>query len=96
MQVCEQFVTDLKYVHYRLKPCFPDEFDVMQIYVSCYERLVIERIKMSLEIMREIVGTEPQAVLSFNKFVAECKDVQKELRVQLSNFVEVEFYLREF
>lgn len=49
-----------------------------------------------MDVMSSIVHQQPQAVLAFNKFVADCKDVQKELRIQLSNFAEVEFHLREF
>ena len=89
-------MADLKYVYYRVRPCFPPEFDVMQIYVHCYEQHVIDRIKNSMDVMRQIVETQPQAVLAFNKFVHDCKDVQKELRIQLQNFAEVEFHLREF
>ena len=74
LNVCEQCVTELKYVAYRVKPCFPPEFHVMSIYVQNYEECVMQRMDRIMDNMAEIVRTEPHAVLIFNKFVAICKD----------------------
>lgn len=76
LTVCEQFVTDLKYVAYRVQPCFPPEFHVLQLYVQCYEECVMQRMDLVMDSMVQIVNTEPQAVLTFNKFVAICKETQ--------------------
>ena len=51
LEVCEQFVLDLKYVAYRIKPCFPPEFKVMDLYVEAYESMVMERINNYLSSM---------------------------------------------
>ena len=68
-------MTDLEYVAYRVKPCFPPDFRVMHIYVECYELTVMERINSYLDGMDDLVRTEPQAVLTFNRFVQTCKDI---------------------
>ena len=47
----------------------------MHIYVQCYEDMVMQRINNYLDSMEQIVKTEPQAVLTFNKFMVTCKDV---------------------
>ena len=75
LDVCERFVTDLGYVDNTIKPCFPPEFKVMDIYVECYERTVMERINTYMDKMTDLVKTQPQSVLAFNKFVFACKDV---------------------
>ena len=59
---------------YRVKPCFPPEFNVMKLYVQNYEECVMQRMDRIMDNMAEIVRTEPQAVLIFNKFVAICKE----------------------
>lgn len=56
----------------------------------------MDRILKILQKMETIVKSEPQAVLTFNKFVADCKDVQKELRISMQNFAELEFHLMSF
>lgn len=96
LEVCEQFVTDLKFVAYRVQPCFPPEFQVMKLYVDCYENTVMERINSYMQSMDRIVEKEPQAVLAFNKFVLACADVQKELRIELASFLMVEVRLRDY
>ena len=74
LEVCEELLTDLEYVAYTIKPCFPPEFNVMKLHIECYEKTVMGRINSYMDGMDECVKTEPQAVLTFNKFVQTCAD----------------------
>ena len=47
----------------------------MKLYVQNYEECVMQRMDRIMDNMAEIVRTEPQAVLMFNKFVAICKEI---------------------
>ena len=84
--MCENLVKDLKIVASIVKPCFPQEFDVMNLYVSCYEEVIMERLNKILQDMEQIVKREPPAVLTFNKFLQVCKEVQEQLRIQVHSF----------
>ncbi len=75
MNVCERLVKDLKTVANIVKPCFPPEFEVLEIFVHSYETVIEENLDSMLEDMDNIVKTEPQAVLAFNKFILVCQEV---------------------
>ena len=62
-------VKDLKTVSNIVKPCFPLEFEVMDLYVKNYEEVIMEQLEFILEDMENIVKHEPAAVLCFNKFI---------------------------
>ena len=62
-------VNDLKLVSILVKPCFPPEFKVMDLYVKSHEEVIKKRLDSTLQDMESIVESEPQAVLDFNGFI---------------------------
>lgn len=56
----------------------------------------MERINSYLEIMDDLVKTEPQAVLIFNKFVQTLEKIQEKLKITMTSFGEVEFRLMKY
>ena len=69
LDVCENLVKDLKYVDVIVKPCFPPEFNVMDLYIKSHEEVIMERLTSTLGDMASIVENEPEAVLDFNEFI---------------------------
>ena len=63
----------------------------MELYISCYEEAIKERLDKCYQDMEHIVKKEPPAVLTFNKFLQVCKEIQEQLRIQVQAFLEVEF-----
>ena len=56
----------------------------------------MERLGVILEEMASIVKREPQAVLTFNKFIQLCKEVQEQLRIPVTSFQNLEWEVIKF
>lgn len=88
LEVCEELVTDLEYVAYVVKPCFPPKLDVLDICAKATERILLERIDACMKSMDDCVKSEPQAVLIFNKFLQTVSDIEDKLDKKMPSISE--------
>ena len=86
----------MRYVHKFVKPCFPPDFKVFDLFSQAYEEIIIERINSYFNNMDAIVEKEPQAVLAFNKFVNCSKEVMEDLHIEIISFYQIEYRLVSF
>jgi hypothetical protein len=95
LEICEKLVNDLRYVFKYVKPCFPDELRIFELFSSSYEQIFQKKIDYFLLDMEPMVAKEPQSVLAFNKFVALTKEVMKEFNFEIMAVFKIENGLKD-
>lgn len=78
-----------------MRPCFPEELKVFEVFAITYEQIFQKRIDYFLLDMEPMVQKEPQSVLAFNKFVALAKEVMKEFNFEIVTVFKIENGLKD-
>ena len=93
--ICEKLVNDLRYVYKYVRPCFPEEIKVFELFSESYESIFQKKIDYFLLDMEPMVQKEPQSVLAFNKFVSMTKDVMREFNFEIMAVFKIENGLKD-